>query len=68
MQQLLPNHVHLVFGEAQFDSGHGTGTWAGFQEPIMTLTYRGQKYNQSNAAASNVQRPVLVYRGQKVAR
>ncbi|WP_071813014.1 DUF4278 domain-containing protein [Synechococcus sp. CC9605] len=34
----------------------------------MTLTYRGQKYNQSNAAASDVQRPVLVYRGQKVAR
>ena len=34
----------------------------------MTLTYRGQKYNQNNAAAANVQRPVLVYRGQKVAR
>jgi hypothetical protein len=34
----------------------------------MTLTYRGQKYNQNKAAASNVQRPVLVYRGQKVAR
>lgn len=34
----------------------------------MTLTYRGQKYNQNNAAASKDQRPVLVYRGQKVAR
>jgi len=34
----------------------------------MTLTYRGQKYNQTTAAASNVQRPVVVYRGQKVAR
>ena len=33
----------------------------------MTLTYRGQKYNQNNAAASNPQRPSLVYRGQKVA-
>ncbi len=34
----------------------------------MTLTYRGQKYNQNNAAASNVQRQVLVYCGKKVAR
>ncbi|WP_186571939.1 DUF4278 domain-containing protein [Synechococcus sp. PROS-U-1] len=34
----------------------------------MTLTYRGQKYIQNNAAASSKQRPVLVYRGQKVAR
>ena len=34
----------------------------------MTLTYRGQKYNQNNAAASNAQPPVLVYRGQKIAR
>ena len=34
----------------------------------MTLTYRGQKYNQNNAAASSKQRSVLVYRGQKVAR
>ena len=33
----------------------------------MTLTYRGQKYNQNNAATSNVQRPILVYRVQKVA-
>ena len=33
----------------------------------MTLTYRGLKYNQNNAAASNVRRPVLVYRGQIVA-
>lgn len=33
----------------------------------MTLTYRGQKYTQNNAATSNIQRPVLVYRGQKVA-
>ena len=33
----------------------------------MTLTYRGQKYNQNNAAAANVHRPALVYRGQKVA-
>ena len=34
----------------------------------MTLTYRGQKYIQNNAAASSNKRPVLVYRGQKVAR
>ena len=34
----------------------------------MTLTYRGQKYNQNNAAASSPRRPALVYRGQKVAR
>ena len=33
----------------------------------MTLTYRGQKYNENNAAASKVQSPVIVYRGQKVA-
>ena len=33
----------------------------------MTLIFRGQKYNENNAAASIVQRPVLVYRGQKVA-
>ena len=34
----------------------------------MTLTYRGQKYNQNNATCSNSKRPVLVYRGQKVVR
>ena len=34
----------------------------------MTLTYRGQKYTQNNVAASSTQRPVLVYRGQKVVR
>ena len=33
----------------------------------MTLTYRGQKYVQNNAAAQNSKRPVLMYRGQKVA-
>ena len=32
----------------------------------MTLTYRGQKYVQNIAAASNSKRPVLVYRGHKV--
>jgi hypothetical protein len=34
----------------------------------MTLTYRGQKYAQNNAAAQRSERPELVYRGQKVAR
>ena len=34
----------------------------------MTLTYRGQKYVQNKAADTTNQRPVLVYRGQKVAR
>ncbi len=33
----------------------------------MTLTYRGQKYVQNNSAAQNSKRPVLVYRGHKVA-
>ncbi|MEC8442035.1 MAG: DUF4278 domain-containing protein [Cyanobacteriota bacterium] len=33
----------------------------------MTLTYRGQKYVQNNAAASSSKRPVLIYRGQRVA-
>ena len=33
---------------------------------IMTLTYRGQKYVQNNAAAFSVQRPVVIYRGQAV--
>ena len=34
----------------------------------MTLTYRGQKYVQHNAAAAtNSKRPILVYRGHKVA-
>ena len=33
----------------------------------MTLTYRGQTYVQNNAAATNSKRPVLVYRGHKVA-
>ncbi len=33
------------------------------RNPIMTLTYRGQKYMQNNAASSNAQRPVITYRG-----
>ena len=32
----------------------------------MTLTYRGQKYIENNAAATNSKSPVLVYRGHKV--
>ena len=34
----------------------------------MTLTYRGQKYAQTNVAAKRSERPELEYRGQKVAR
>ena len=33
----------------------------------MTLPYRGQKYVQNNAAATNSKRSALVYRGHKVA-
>ena len=32
----------------------------------MTLTYRGQKYTQNNAAATSNKRPVLVYRETKL--
>ena len=49
-------------GEAQFDPGHGTGTWADSEEPPMTLTYRGQQYVQSKAAIDR-QKPALTYRG-----
>tara|TARA_B100000459_G_scaffold142400_1_gene102998 strand:+ start:50 stop:154 length:105 start_codon:yes stop_codon:yes gene_type:complete len=34
----------------------------------MTLTYRGQKYVQNNAAVSDTKHSVLVYRGNKVVR
>ena len=34
----------------------------------MTLTYRGQTYVRNNAAVTRDNRPVLVYRGQKVTR
>ena len=48
--------------EAQFDPGHGTGTWTDSEEPPMTLTYRGQQYVQSKAAVDQ-QKPALTYRG-----
>ena len=38
-----------------------------YEEPIMTLTYHGQKYIQNNAAATISKLPVLLYRGHKVA-
>ena len=49
-------------GEAQFDPGHGTGTWTDSEEPPMTLTYRGQQYVQSKTAVDQ-QKPALTYRG-----
>lgn len=51
-------------GEAQFDPGHGTGTWADSEELPMTLTYRGQKYQQNKEAVSQ-KHPQLNYRGLK---
>jgi hypothetical protein len=50
--------------EAQFDPGHGTGTWADSEELSMTLTYRGQKYQQNKEAVSQ-KHPQLNYRGLK---
>ena len=47
---------------AQFDPGHGTGTWTYLWIKVMTLTYRGQKYVQTKQAAPE-QHPVLLYRG-----
>jgi hypothetical protein len=47
---------------AQFDPGHGTGTWIYLWITTMTLTYRGQKYQQNKQAAP-LQPPVLAYRG-----
>lgn len=32
----------------------------------MTLTYRGQKYIENNAATINSKSPVLIYRGHKM--
>ena len=60
------NNVHLAPARRR-SPGQGTGTWIS-EEPQMTLTYRGQKYDQKYAAASNVQRQVLVYRGLKADR
>ena len=47
---------------AQFDPGHGTGTWTYLWSTTMTLTYRGQKYEQNKQAAPQ-QHPALLYRG-----
>jgi hypothetical protein len=46
----------------QFDPGHGTGTWTYLWSTTMTLTYRGQKYEQNKQAAPQ-QHPALLYRG-----
>ncbi len=62
---MCSNHYGLRsprLSEAQFDPGHGTGTWTDSEEPLMTLTYRGQQYVQSKAAIDR-QKPALTYRG-----
>ena len=41
--------------------GHGTGTWIS-EEPQMTLTYRGQKYDQKKVAGTST-KSALTYRG-----
>ena len=41
--------------------GQGTGTWIS-EEPQMTLTYRGQKYDQQKVAGAS-DKPALTYRG-----
>ena len=54
------NNVHLTSVRRR-SPGHGTGTWIS-EEPQMTLTYRGQKYDQQKSAgASN--KTALTYRG-----
>ena len=54
------DNVHLVSARRR-SPGHGTGTWTS-EEPQMTLTYRGQKYDQQKVAgASN--KPAMTYRG-----
>ena len=54
------NDVHLASARRR-SPGLGTGTWIS-EEPQMTLTYRGQKYNQQKVAGAS-DKPALTYRG-----
>jgi len=54
------DNVHLASTRRR-SPGQGTGTWIS-EEPQMTLTYRGQKYDQQKVAGSS-NKPALTYRG-----
>ena len=54
------NNVHLASARRR-SPGQGTGTWIS-EEPQMTLTYRGQKYDQQKVAGTS-DKPALTYRG-----
>ena len=54
------NNVHLASARRR-SPGQGTGTWIS-EEPQMTLTYRGQKYDQQKVAGASA-KPALTYRG-----
>ena len=54
------NNVHLASARRR-SPGQGTGTWIS-EEPQMTLTYRGQKYDQQKVAGAS-EKPALTYRG-----
>jgi hypothetical protein len=45
LQQPLPRRSPRSRG-AQFDPGHGTGTWTYLWITTMTLTYRGVAYKK----------------------
>ena len=54
------NNVHLA-PAGRRSPGQGTGTWIS-EEPQMTLTYRGQKYDKQKVAGAS-DKPALTYRG-----
>ena len=54
------NNVHLATARRR-SPGQGTGTWIS-EEPQMTLTYRGQKYDQQKVVGASA-KPALTYRG-----
>ena len=54
------SNVHLASARRR-SPGQGTGTWIS-EEPQMTLTYRGQKYDQQKVAGASA-KPALTYRG-----
>ena len=54
------NNVHLAPARRK-SPGQGTGTWIS-EEPQMTLTYRGQKYDQKKVAGTST-KSALTYRG-----
>ena len=48
------NNVHLASARRR-SPGQGTGTWIS-EEPQMTLTYRGQKYDQQKVAGASARK------------